>query len=148
MKEKVALFAGSFNPFTLGHKSIADRTLDTMADRLVIGVGYNQAKQDFDTVEARVADIRRIYAGDDRVEVKAYSCLTTDFARAQGVDFMVRGVRSVADFEFERQLADANLDISGIETVLLFSLPQYGFISSSLVRELQSFGADASKYLP
>lgn len=145
---RTALFAGSFNPFTIGHKSIADRTLATLADRLIIGIGYNRDKHDPASLQERMETIRSIYSNDPRVEVRTYSSLTVEFARECGADFMVRGVRSVADFEYERSLADANLDLSGMETVLLLSLPQYSFISSSMVRELKAFGADVSKYLP
>lgn len=145
-KFKTALFAGSFNPFTLGHKSIADRTLK-FCDRLVIGFGTNPDKHDSDVV-ARIADVKRIYADDQRVSVVQYVGLTVDFARECGADFMVRGVRSVADFEFERNLADINLRISGIETLLLTALPELSYVSSSMVRELKANGVDVSPYLP
>ena len=145
-KSKTALFAGSFNPFTVGHRSIVERAL-RLADRLIIAVGYNAAKQNEATALSRVAHIREIFASDPRVEVEAYSGLTVDFARSRGVDFMVRGVRSVADFEYERNLADTNMAISGIDTVLLCALPQYSFISSSMVRELEANGGDSSQFL-
>ncbi len=143
---KTALFAGTFNPFTIGHKSIGDRALQ-IADRLVIGFGVNPDKPDPDAI-GRIARVKRLYEDDPRVTVVQYSGLTTDFARECGADFMVRGVRSVADFEYERNLADINLKISGIDTVLLTSLPELSYVSSSMVRELASFGADVTKYLP
>lgn len=145
-KFRTALFAGSFNPFTIGHKSIVDRTL-SICDRVVIGLGANPDKPD-DSVDARIKAIERVYADDPRVTVGRYSGLTVDFARECGADFMVRGVRSVADFEYERNLADVNLHISGIETLLLTSMPELSYISSSMVRELASHGRDVTEYLP
>lgn len=143
---KTALFAGTFNPFTIGHQSIADRAL-TIADRLVIGFGVNPEKPDPEAV-SRIARVKRLYADNPRVTVVQYSGLTVEFARECGADFMVRGVRTVADFEYERNLADINLKISGIETILLPALPELSFVSSSMVRELEANGADISPYIP
>ena len=143
---RTALFPGSFNPFTTGHKSIADRILK-IYDRLIIGIGDNIGKKNPD-VDANIEKIRRLYAGDARVEVARYEGLTTDFAKEKGVDVMVRGVRNFTDFEYERNLAEVNLRISGIETLLLPALPELGYISSSMVRELQAFGKDVSEFLP
>lgn len=146
-KSKCAFVAGSFNPFTTGHKSIVDRTL-TVADSVVIGIGINAEKSGDNDSQARRAAIERVYAGDERVKVIIYTGLTVDAARSVGADFMVRGVRSCADFEYERTLAEANRDLSGIETLLLPAEPTLGFVSSSMVRDLQRHGADVSKYLP
>lgn len=145
-KYRTALFAGSFNPFTVGHKSIVDRILP-LCDRVVIGIGINPDKPD-EGIEARTAAVESIYAGDPRVSVARYTGLTADFARKCGASFMVRGVRSVADFEYERNLADVNLRISGIETLLLPALPELACISSSMVRELASHGHDVSGFIP
>lgn len=144
---KTALFAGSFDPFTLGHKSIADRGLEIF-DRLVIGVGVNPSKQGWLPVEERLARIRRVYASDPRVEVISFTGLTVEAAHACGARFLLRGVRSVADFEFERQLADINRNISGLESVLIYALPEYASLSSSAVRELASYGVDIAPYIP
>lgn len=144
---KTALFAGSFDPFTLGHKSIADRGLEIF-DRLVIGVGVNPSKQVWLPVEERLERIRRVYASDPRVEVISFTGLTAEAARAYGARFLLRGVRSVADFEFERQLADINRNISGLESVLIYALPEYASLSSSAVRELASYSVDIAPYIP
>lgn len=144
---KTVLFAGSFDPFTLGHKSIADRGLEIF-DRLVIGVGVNPAKQGWLPVEERLARIRRVYASDPRVEVISFTGLTVEAARSCGARFLLRGVRSVVDFEFERQLADINRNISGLESVLIYALPEYASLSSSAVRELASYGVDIAPYIP
>ncbi|MDE6741070.1 MAG: pantetheine-phosphate adenylyltransferase [Muribaculaceae bacterium] len=144
---KTAVFPGSFDPFTIGHKDIADRAL-MIFDRLIIGIGYNIHKCAGDSISARVQEIEAIYAGDHRVSVEPYTGLTVDFAREHGAGFIVRGLREVKDFEYERNLADTNAAISHIETVFLTSRPELGFISSSMVRELRANGYDASRFIP
>lgn len=143
----VLLFPGTFDPFTIGHASIVERALP-LCDRLVIAIGYNQAKSSADSVEQRVSHIAALYASEPRVKVIAYDGLTVDACRREGAQWMLRGVRSVADYEYERNLADINRAISGIETILLYSLPQLSYISSSMVRELAAHGHDVSQYLP
>lgn len=145
--EKIALFAGTFAPYTVGHHSIATRAL-AMFDKIIIAVGYNSKKGSTGDVAERVKSIARIYADEPRIEVVAYEGLTTDFAKERGACCLLRGVRSVKDFEYERDLADLNREISGLETVILPCEPQYAAISSSAVRELMSFGKDVSKFLP
>lgn len=145
--EKIAFFAGSFDPFTVGHQSIVERAL-TLFDRIVIGIGINSQKIDSEDTQCRVDDIRSIYGNDPRVEVEAYSDLTWQAARRCGCTHLLRGVRSVADFEYERNLADANRSLSGMETVILYTLPELSFISSSLVRDLRSHNEDISEFLP
>lgn len=144
---RVALFPGSFNPFTIGHESIVRRAL-TLCDRLLIAVGYNRDKGVSADVEKRVETIRRIFESEPRVDVAAYSGLTVDFARETGATFMIRGVRSSTDFEYELNLADINREISGLETVLLPATPALGFVSSSMVRELDANGYDTSRFIP
>lgn len=146
--ERTALFPGTFNPFTIGHQSILDRAL-TLFDRVVVGVGFNIAKPEGGDDARRRADvIAGLYAGDPRVSAVAYSGLTVDACRAHGAQFIVRGVRNVADFEYERTLADINRRIAGIETVLLYTLPELSSVSSSMVRELEAHGVDVSRFLP
>lgn len=144
---RTVVFPGSFDPFTIGHKDIADRAL-AMFDRLVIGVGYNEHKPGAIPVERRVEEIASLYSDDPRVTVEAYSGLTVNFAQKHDARFIVRGLREVKDFEYERNLADTNAVISDIETVFLIARPQLGFISSSMVRELVNNGYDASEFLP
>lgn len=145
--QRIALFAGSFDPFTIGHKSIVDRGLEIF-DGIVIGVGINRAKKPWIPAEKRVADIRRLYDGDPRVRVETFTGLTVEAARNFGAKFLLRGVRTVADFEFERQLADINRNLSGIESVLIYALPELASVSSSMVRELASYGVDITPYVP
>ena len=141
-----ALFAGSFDPFTIGHFSIVRRSL-AIFDSVVVAIGYNEHKPGMWSTEQRVEAISRLFHDEKRVEVFSYTGLTVDFARECHADALLRGVRTVADFEYERTLADTNRAICGIESVLLFSLPELSFISSSMVRELIHNGYDASKYI-
>lgn len=142
-----ALFAGTFDPFTLGHKSIVDRTL-AVADEIVIAIGVNPNKQTMFTLDQRLLYINKVFADNPRVSVTYYEGLTVDFAQKIGADFLVRGVRYVKDFEYERQIADVNRQLSGIETILLFTEEQYANISSSIIRELISYGKDVNQFLP
>lgn len=144
---KKALFAGSFDPFTRGHQSIVDRTL-AIADEVVIAIGVNSGKTPMFSLEQRTEMIRRVYAGNERVRVESYSGLTTDFAQSIGATFLVRGVRSIMDFEAEKNIADVNRKLTGIETVLLITEPEFSSISSSIVRELMSYGRDVTEFLP
>ena len=146
--KRTGIFVGSFNPFTVGHDSVVTRALP-LFDRLVIGVVGDQVhKPGMPSAEERIKAIADLYADEPRIEVKAYYGLAVDFAKAEGAHFIVKGVRSVKDFEYEREQADINRLISGIETILLYSEPQYSSISSTMVRELEHFGADVSAFLP
>lgn len=144
---RTAIFPGSFDPFTVGHKDIADRAL-RIFDRIVIGVGFNENKTSGSDVNQRVAAIAEVYRTESRVGVTSYSGLTVEFARSQGAGFIIRGLREVKDFEYERNLADTNSAISDIETVFLVARPEFGFISSSMVRELARNGYDVAGFLP
>lgn len=142
-----AIFVGSFDPFTIGHQSVVNRALP-LFDRLVIGVGVNERKQCMFTAEQRVEAIRQLYAHDARVVVDSYSDLTISFAHRHQATFVVKGVRNVRDFEYEREQADINRRLSGLETVLLYAEPGLDSISSSMVRELAHFGQDVSAFIP
>lgn len=140
---------GSFDPFTVGHDSIVTRALP-LFDRLVIGVVGDQVhKPDMPSAEERMKAIKELYKDEPAIEVKPYYGLAVDFAKAEGAHFIVKGVRSVKDFEYEREQADINRQISGgIETLLLFAEPELASVSSSMVRELKHFSVDVSPYLP
>jgi pantetheine-phosphate adenylyltransferase len=145
---RTGIFVGSFNPFTIGHDSIVRRALP-LFDRLVIGVvGDNVHKPDMPSAEERMQVIRDLYADDARIEVKPYNGLAMDFAKAENAKFIVKGVRTVSDFEYEQWQADFNRKLGGIETILIYTEPELASVSSSAVRELQHFGVDVSNYLP
>ena len=141
------LFVGSFDPFTIGHDSIVRRALP-LFDHIIIGVGVNERKKYMLSAEERVRRIKRLYADEPKIEVRAYSDLTIDFARREQATYIIKGVRSVKDFEYEREQADVNRLLSGVETIFLYAEPQLSSISSSMVRELQHFGRDILEFLP
>jgi len=141
------LFPGSFDPFTRGHADIARRALE-IADEIVIAVGAHPDKKGCFGVEERMEQIRRAFANEPRVTVVSYHGLTTDLARQQHATALLRGVRTVADYEYERQMAEVNRRLTGIETVFLLADPALADISSSVVRELLSYGKDVSQFLP
>ncbi len=139
---RVALFAGSFDPFTIGHADIVRRALP-LFDRLVIVVAVNPEKRHMFTVDERVEAIRNLYRGDGRVEVVAHEGMMADLARQVGARFNVRGVRSVIDFEYEKVEADYNKRLGDLETVLLYSSPALASVSSTAYRQLVFFHKDA-----
>ena len=145
--KRIAIFPGSFDPFTRGHESIVRRALP-LFDKFYIAIGVNADKRPFMTTEKRKAWIEEIFKDDPRVEVITYSNLTVEVAKEVGAQFIVRGVRLIQDFENEKHLAEVNRDLTGIETILLYTLPEYSHISSSIVRELVRYGQDVSQYLP
>lgn len=145
--KRIAIFPGTFDPFTRGHYSIVNRALDIF-DEVVIAIGVNVQKRPMFSEEERVTMLGQLYAGEPRVRVVSYSGLTVDVARECGAQFMLRGVRSVIDFEYEKSIADVNREISGLETIMLFTEPMYAHISSSVVRELLSYDHDVAHFLP
>lgn len=144
---KRVLFPGSFDPFTKGHANLVERSLQ-LFDHVIIAVGYNENKPGWIPVQERVSALKALYANEPRVTVESYSCLTVDFARQCGAKAILRGIRSVKDYEYEMQMADVNRQLSGIETILLFADPQLSAVSSSIVRELAHFGKDIKPFLP
>ncbi|MGL4853259.1 MAG: pantetheine-phosphate adenylyltransferase [Phocaeicola sp.] len=144
---KRALFPGTFDPFTIGHYSVVERALSFM-DEVIIGIGINEKKKTYFSTEERLEMIRQLYANEPRVKIEAYSSLTIDFAKEHEAQFIVRGIRTVRDFEYEETIADINRKLAGVETILLFTEPELTSISSTVVRELLHFGKDVSPFLP
>jgi len=144
---KRAIFPGTFDPFTIGHFSIVQRGL-TFFDEIVICIGINQTKKTLFSVDKRLEIIKQAYQHEPRVKVESYNSLTVDFALSVQADFVLRGLRSVGDFEYERTAADANRRLTGIETVILFTESKYSYISSSVVRDLIFYNKDISIFLP
>ncbi|MDR2680887.1 MAG: pantetheine-phosphate adenylyltransferase [Tannerella sp.] len=146
MKQK-ALFSGTFDPFTVGHHSIIKRAL-CFTDEIVIAIGVNTGKKTLYSPEERLEAIKRIYSDEKRIRVISYDMLTTDLAKELHVDFLLRGVRNLNDFEYERTLADINRKLANMETVILISEPEYEHVSSSLVRELIHYKKDITNLIP
>lgn len=142
-----AIFTGSFNPYTIGHHSIVKRALP-LFDEVIIAVGVNINKHNEDSVKERVHKIEAVYEKEPKVRVVSYSCLTTEIARQMQANYIIKGVRNVADFEYERTQADINRKLTGVETVMFFALPGMDSVSSSVVRELLKYGADVTDFLP
>lgn len=146
--ERIAIFPGSFDPFTLGHQMVVADGLK-LFDRIIIGVGINTSKQGLLPVGKRLELIGDLYRGEPRVGAVTYDGLTVDFAREQGAQYILRGLRNGVDFEFERNMMQVNQTLNpAIMTVVLFTPPEYVAISSSFVREIHRFGGDTSSFMP
>lgn len=142
-----AIFPGTFDPFTIGHYSVVKRAL-TFVDEVVIGIGINDKKHSYFPTEKRETMIRQLYKDEPRVSVKSYDCLTIDFVLQEKANLIIRGIRTVKDFEYEETIADINRKLAGVETILLFTEPELTSISSTAVRELLQFQKDVSQFLP
>lgn len=145
--KRIALFPGTFDPFTIGHQSLVTRGL-TLVDEIIIAIGVNDKKLTYFSLEKRIKAIKCLYRNEPRVSVITYNSLTVDFAAEVGAQFILRGIRTVNDFEYEKSIADVNRILSGIETFILFTEPEYTHISSSIVRELLRYGKDISLFVP
>lgn len=144
---KRAIFPGTFDPFTIGHYSIVKRGL-ALFDEIIIGIGVNQLKKTLFDESKRLDIINQAFADEPRVKAMVYNSLTIDFAKSVDAQFILRGLRTVADFEYERTIGDTNRILSGIETVILFTESAYAHISSTVTRDLISYGKDISAFLP
>ena len=144
----VALFPGSFDPFTIGHESIVYRSVD-LFDKIYIGVGHNDNKKTYFSLEARVDMIRDVFKNHPKIEVTHYSDLTIDLCRRVGARFILRGLRTSADFEYERAIAQVNKKmLPAIETVFFLTLPEHTPINSSVVRDIITHHGDVSMFVP
>lgn len=145
---RIALFPGSFDPITLGHVDIIERAVP-LFDEIKIAVGTNSAKNYLFPLQQRVEWIEQTFAREPKISVITYEGLTVDFAREQGVQFLLRGLRNPADFEFEKAIAQANREmVPDLETVFLLTSARYAYISSSIVREVYNHGGDFQKFVP
>ena len=146
-RKSVAMFPGTFDPFTIGHESIVERAL-SLFDEVVVAVVNNAEKHSFMTLDNRLNFIKSIYSDNPRVRVVAFEGLMLDVARAEGATCVVRGVRTVQDFEYEKNLGDIYRATGNLETVLLCSYPEVAFVSSTMVRAHLIHGYDVTAYLP
>ena len=145
---RICLFPGTFDPVTLGHVDIIDRALP-LFDKIVVGIGLNSAKAPMFTPEKRLNWINELYEDEPRVEGAIYEGLTVDFCRSIGAHFILRGIRYVSDFEYEKTIADANRTLDrSIETIFLTGEPKYTSVASTIVRDIIRNGGDATPFLP
>ena len=144
---KKAIFPGSFDPITLGHVDIINRGV-TLFDEIIVAVGENSSKDYMFSLEQRINFIKVKFKNNPKVRVMNYSGLTVDFCKEIGVDFIMRGLRNPADFEFEKDIALTNRNLSKLETIFLLTSSQTSFISSSIVREIIKHGGDFKKLVP
>ncbi len=145
---RIAVFPGSFDPFTKGHEDVVLRGLKIF-DKVVIGIGVNPNKNRYFEPELMTEKIQEAFKDEPRVEVKSFFGLTAEFASKEGAGFILRGLRNTTDFEYENTISQINRDLlDGLETVFLITSPEYASISSSVVREIHKFGQNLEKYLP
>jgi pantetheine-phosphate adenylyltransferase len=148
MSKRIALFPGSFDPITLGHLDIIERALP-LFDEIKIAVGTNSAKNYMFSLDQRVQWIEQTFDAESKISVITYEGLTVDFAQKQGVNFMLRGLRNPADFEFEKAIAQANREmVPNLETVFLLTSARFAYISSSIVREVYIHEGDYTRFVP
>lgn len=146
--KRICLFPGTFDPITLGHTDVIDRSLD-LFDEIVVGIGINSAKTPMFSLEQRMQWIREIYSNTPKVKVISYEGLTIKTCKEIGAQFILRGIRSIGDFEYEKAIADVNRMMDEhIETIFLSCSPRYSTLASSLVRDVLRYGGDASQLLP
>ena len=146
--KKIAVFPGSFDPFTIGHEAIIRRAM-SLFDEIIIAVGANALKKNFYSLDTRKEMINKVFETEPRVRVDHYEGLTVDFCRKNGAGYLLRGLRTAADFEFERAIGQVNKSIApDIETVFLLTVPEHSFINSTIVRDIIKSGGDASKFVP
>lgn len=145
--ERIAVFPGSFDPVTIGHVSIVERSLP-MFDRVVLALGVNQGKKSMFTLEQRMGWLQDTFLGKPGVEVVSFEGLTADLCRRMNAQFIIRGLRNSTDHGYERSIALMNRALSGVETVFLPSLAEHAHISSTIVRELIANKADVSAFVP
>ena len=145
---KIAVFPGTFDPITNGHIDIVKKALP-LFDKIIIAIGDNATKNRMFSLDQRLEWLEEVFGKEDRVEVTSYKGLTIDFCKKENASFILRGLRSVKDFEYEEQIAQVNKELSpDIETVFVLASQEYGFISSTIVRDLIVHGGDYKRYLP
>jgi pantetheine-phosphate adenylyltransferase len=146
--KKIAVFPGSFDPFTIGHEAIIRRAIN-LFDEIIIAVGANTLKKNYYSLETRKEMITKIFKDETRVRVDHYEGLTVDYCKKKGAGYLLRGLRTSADFEFERAIGQVNKSMApNIESVFLLTVPEHSFINSTIVRDIIRNGGDASKFVP
>lgn len=146
--KRIAIFPGSFDPFTKGHYDVVQRGTE-LFDELIIAIGNNSSKSRYFPVADMVAIVEQLFKDNSRVKVRSFKGLTADFAKEVGAQFLLRGLRNTTDFEYENTIAQANRQVNAnLETVFLITSPSLAFISSSIIREIHKFGGDVQNFIP
>ncbi len=145
--KRIAVFPGSFDPFTVGHEALVKRTL-SLFDQIIIAVGMNANKKYMFTTEKRTEWIKKVFANEAKIRVTSFTGLTVDFCKKNKADFIIRGVRTSTDFEFEKAIAQMNRSISPIETIFIMPLPEHSAINSTIIRDIIRNGGDVSAFVP
>jgi pantetheine-phosphate adenylyltransferase len=146
--QRIAIFPGSFDPITIGHVDIIKRALP-LFDKIIISVGLNSEKKYFFSLEKRIQWIQKVFIKNPKIEVKSYNKLTVEFAKDSNAQFLIRGLRNISDFEFEKTMAHANSELNpNIESVFLLTKPKYSFITSTIVRDTLRNNGDYQKFVP
>ena len=145
---KIAVFPGSFSPFTIGHQSVLDRALP-LFDKIIIAIGINSEKNQYFSIEERMEWIKKVYDNNPKIKVKFYEGLTVDFCERENANFIIRGLRDSHDFKFEKNIAQMNNNLNNkIESVFLMTPPEISHISSTIIRDIIKNGGDVSKFIP
>jgi len=145
--KRIAVFPGSFDPFTIGHEALVKRTL-TLFDQIIIAVGKNINKKYMFTIEQRTEWIKKVFVNEPKIRVTSFTGLTVDFCKKNKADFIIRGVRTSTDFEFEKAIAQMNRSISPIETIFIMPLPEHSAINSTIIRDIIRNNGDVSSFVP
>lgn len=145
---RIAIFPGSFSPFSIGHQSVVKNAL-SLFDKIIIAVGINSKKDQYFSIQERIQWIESVYRNNEKIEIKRYEGLTIDFCKKEGANFIIRGLRNSHDFSFEKNIAQMNRNINpNIETIFFITPPELSHISSSLIRDIIKNGGDISKFIP
>ena len=145
---KIAIFPGSFSPFTIGHQSIVDRALP-LFDKIVISIGINSEKPQYFSIDKRMQWIKDVYNNNPKIDVKQYKGLTVDFCKKENANYILRGLRDSHDFKFEKNIAHMNKELNpNIETIFIITPLEISHISSSIIRDIIKNGGDVSKFIP
>ena len=145
---KIAVFPGSFDPFTKGHENVISRALP-LFDMLYVAIGHNSEKRSFFTLKQRLKMIGKLYQEEHRIVLDSYEGLTVDYCKKVGAQYLLRGLRTAADFEYERAIAQINRKMNpDVETVFILAVPEFTPVNSTIIREILKYGGDARQFLP
>jgi len=146
--KRIAIFPGSFDPFTVGHESIVRRALP-LFDKIIIAIGYNSEKRHFFSIEKRLQWIRETFKAENKIEVETFQGLTVEYCSQKDANFILRGLRTAADFEYERAIAQINKKMStNLESIFLLTTPEHTMITSTIVRDIIRNNGDVSQFVP